>query len=573
MSTKVVKPHRNLANRVGSPFPFARIRRWTDRLGLNKDPQQVIDKCNEELLNLNKLNGPAKPAAPARLQEPAADTPAEQVAAAKKEYDTALANFKLAWTAWKDYTSPEYSQATKVFTFYKNMKRLTEFLRREEQTNTSLAEMDSLLDILHDKPAHKGRRESDEDYATRVAKFVAPGYLELLNKFTNLEDANSIDQGLNDLRAANSNIENFLRKEEASHEKTRFNESGLIAVSTGCKAIVSELARSAMRNVLADGRKIIQPDHVLNDIQDSPLYAMFSTLPHFTALVDRAKRRAEHDASNKEKRQNLFKEARKRAQSEGRQYRKEDSPDTSSLKTFEDDEVDAGRAIKVVVPPSKKSKSTESRYTYQWHGVEYDEGELDSTNFDYYVGALCKTIKDDEFSSNKDAEGIKVSKHIKQFLSKMITDFLARLAPMFRILIEYDRVKTVEGSTVVAAYKLMFCDGYNSRNGNIAWISEHKRLFDEIQNSIDTWRTLSASAKALAEQETDTTDISDAIADPLEEEDDEEEAPAPVSAPVSGSVSEPAPVVPEPASVSVPVAAPEPAVATNVRRGQVTRKR
>ena len=64
MSAKTAKPHRNLANRVGSPFPFARIRRWTDRLGLNRSPQQVIDKCNEELLALNKLNGPVKAQAP-----------------------------------------------------------------------------------------------------------------------------------------------------------------------------------------------------------------------------------------------------------------------------------------------------------------------------------------------------------------------------------------------------------------------------------------------------------------------------------------------------------------------------
>lgn len=557
MSTKVVKPHRNLANRVGSPFPFARIRRWTDRLGLNFGPQQVIDKCNEELLTLNKLSGPVKPAPPAKV-DLVENATAEQVEAAKKDFDTSIAAFKLAWTLWKDYVSAEYAQATKVFTFYKNMKRLTELLRREEQTDAAKNERANLLDVLGDKPAHQGRRESDEDYAKRVEKFVAPGYSELLKKFTNLEDANDIDLKLNDLRAANSNIENFLRKEEASREKTRFNDTGLIAISTGCEALVAECSRYAMRNVLSDGKKIIQPDHVLNGIQNSPLYPMFSSLPHFTALVERSKRRVTHELANKEKRVALFKEARQKAHDAGRQYRKEDSPDTSSLKTFEEDEVTLGNAIKVAIPPSKKSKSTEQRFMYLWHGVEYDEGELDSTNFDYYVGALCKSIKDSEFSGNKEAEGIKVSKHIKQFLSKLITDFLARLAPMFRILIEYDHVKTVEGSTVVAAYKLMFADGYNSRNGNINWIDAHKRLFDDIQTRIDMWRTLSASAKALAEQEADATDLSDVVADPLEEEDEVETSSVAPVAPVS--------VVDTPA-VETPV------TTQAVRRGQVTRKR
>jgi len=571
MSTKTAKTHRNLANRVGSPFPFARIRRWTDRLGLNYGPQQVIDKCNEELLTLNKLTGPVKPAPPAKIELSSDATP-EQVDTAKKEYEIAFTAFKTSWTTWKEYVSPEYSQATKVFAFYKNMKRLTELLRREDQSDASKKELANLLDILQDKPAHQGRREQDEDYTKRVEKFVAPGYSELLKKFSNLEDANHIDSVLNALRASNPNIEKFLRKEEASREKTRFNDTGLIAISTGCEALVSELSRYAMRNVLSDGKKIIQPDHVLPGIQDSPLYPMFSSLPHFTALVERAKRRTLHEISNKEKRQNLFKEARQKAHDEGRQYRKDDSPDTSSLKTFEEDEVALGNAIKVAIPPSKKSKSTEQRFMYLWHGVEYDEGQLDSTNFDYYVGSLCKSIKDSEFAGNKDAEGIKVSKHIKQFLSKLITDFLARLAPMFRILIEYDHVKTVEGSTVVAAYKLMFADHYHSRAGNINWIDAHKRLFDDIYARIDMWRNLSASAKALVEHEADATDLSDAVSDPLEEEAEEDPvtAPAPALAPVT--VPALAPVTVTAAALAPVLTEPVP-VATAVRRGQVTRKR
>jgi hypothetical protein len=551
MSNKTAKPHRNLANRVGSPFPFARIRRWTDRLGLNFGPQQIIDKCNEELLALNKLNGPVKPTPPTKLDIPA-DATVEQTETAKKDHDAALAAFKQEWSAWKEYSSSEYNQTTKVFMFYKNMKRLTELLRREEQTESSAKERSNLLDILHDKPAYQGRRESEEDYKNRVEKFVSPGYLELLNQFTNLDDANAIDLVLNNLRAANPNIEKFLRKEESSREKTRFNDTGLIAISTGCEEFVSECARFAMRNALIEGKKIIQPDHVLDGIKDSPLYHMFSTLPHFTALVERSKRRVAHELSNNEKRQNLFKEARQRAHNDGRPYRKEDSPDLKSLKTFEDDEVAIGNAIKVDIPPSKKSKTNEQRITYLWRGVEYDEGEPDSTNFDYYVAVLCKAIKDSEFSGNKDAEGIKVSKHIKQFLSKLITDFLARLAPVFRILIEYNQVKTVEGSTVVAAYKLMFADSYCSRNGNINWIDAHKHLFDTIQTRLDMWRTMSASAKAYVEQEADATDLSDGVADPLEADEDESKTAAPA---------------PEPTLVDLTKST------TAVRRGQVTRNR
>jgi len=551
MSTKTIKPHRNLANRVGSPFPFARIRRWTDRLGLNHGPQRVIDKCNEELLALNKLNGPAKPTPPVKLELPA-DATEDQIETSKKDYDTAVASFKESWSSWKDYSSPEYSHATKVFMFYKSMKRYTELLRREEQTEASTKERSNLMDVLHDKPAHQGRRESDEDYAKRVEQFVAPGYLDLLKQFKNIEDANAIDPMLNDLRAANPDIEKFIRKEESSREKTRFNDTGLIAISTGCEEFISECARYAMRNALSENKKIIQPDHVLNGIQDSPLYHMFATLPHFTALVERAKRRTAHDLMNKEKRQNLFKEARQRAHNAGRQYRKEDSPDTSGLKTFEEDEVAIGNAIKVAIPPSKKSKTSDQRYTYLWHGVEYDEGEPESTNFDYYVAVLCKAIKDSEYSGNKDAEGIKVSKHIKQFLSKLITDFLARLAPMFRILIEYDQVKTVEGSTVVAAYKLIFADSYNSRNGNINWIDAHKHLFDTIQTRLDMWRTMSASSKASFEQEVDATDLSDAVVDPLEADEEDSET-----------------------TESAPAPAPDLTKSTVItsRRGQVTRKR
>jgi hypothetical protein len=566
-AAKTAKPHRNLASRVGSPFPSARIRRWADRLGLNKAPQTVIDKCNEELLALNKLNGPVKPVPPARLGVPAEATPAEEVAQAKANHEAATAAFKAAWATWKDYTSPEYANATRIYTFYKNMKRLTELVRRETQTETSREETASLLDVLRDKPSHQGRREKLDDYNKRVEKFVAPGYAALLSGFANLEDANAIDLGLNELRAANPNIENFLQKDEASHEKTRFNDTGLIAITTGCEFIVAECARFAMRNALNDSKKIIQPDHVLTGIQESQLYPLFATLPHFDALVDRARRRVAHDLSNREKRKVLFQEARKRAQNEGRQYRKEDSPDTSSLKSFEEDEVAAGNAIKVQVEPSPKSKATEPRFTYLWHGVEHDDGERDSTNFDYYVNALCKTIKENEFKDNADgADGIKVSKNIKQFLSKLIIDFLARLAPLFRVLIEYNHVKTVEGNTVLAAYKTMFCDQYTSRDGNITWVAEHQRLFDEIQNRIDTWKTMSASAKAAAQADadadaSDATDLSDAIADPLSPDAEEVEPTSTAQTVVATTETAPS---------AEPVAA---ATADRSRRGQVARKR
>lgn len=529
MSATVAKPRLNLPSKVGIGLSTARIRRWLDRNGLNKLYQTEIDKCDDYLKKMKQAGGPANPgAAPKKLES-------QDDAAFNVVYNT----WKTSYDNYKNFYSAEYNKVFDVYVCYKLLRKLSELLRHTDPSKKVSEEILGLTSVLQDKPRPQRSDEDAAKYQKYCSEYVKTNYASLC-KDCNLENPSSIESCLNDLREAHADLQQFLRKEEMSHLKVRFNDAGILCVVTGCEAITTECIKYAIQSANSEEKKIIQPDHIISGkIHESPLFCMFESLPHYQALVARDVRRVKHAADDKAKRVVMTREAREKARAAGKTYTVADRPDFTVLKTFEEQEVLDGYARKDTVKPGKKAKNSEERDVYLWKGIDKDESpDDDDTNFEFYITALYNKVKTTVFAENPSAGAtMKISKSIKQFLSKQITDFLALLAPIFRILIDYNNVKTIDKKTVVAAYKLLLCDNYESRDGLIDWTTGTANLFSDIQNRLDTWELLSQSQKE------DAVDADD----PLD------------------------PEVPD-TPVSVPEVPAQPSVAENATKSVVTRR-
>lgn len=551
-ATKATKPRHSLHAQLKFALSPARISRWMNRLGMNYSPCLEITKVNNKLQEMQKAGGPVHPGLPPK--RPGKDAPTT-------EYTQQVETHKKALDEWKAYEHPAFTKLYTAYCFYKLAQKLVELLCRKEQTERVREEQATILTIMSDKPAPQGRNESEEKYKKRTETFVAPGY-KVLAEAASISvasaagpDPNKVTAALNKMRTDMPDLNLFLEKDNMSHQKIRFNDEGLIGITTCCEYIVTECVRHAMVNANDDGKKIIRPDHIImtDGIFKSPYYPLFRNLPHFVALVERFDRSVLHEAQTKEKRNALFRDARAKAHNSGHQYRKADSPDLSVLKRFEEDEVEHGFAIKREhqLPKKKGATVAEVAVEYLWKGIDVDDDDdvKDNTNFDHYVGLLCNSTKSAVFSDINVAESIKISKSIRQFLTRMITDFLARLAPQFRVLLDYNNVKTIDLNTVQTAFRLALSNDYFKRDGIITWTKPHEALFATIDERVNTWKTFTSSGKEVQDDELDEADM-DALGDI--DEDDEEEPEASADA-VESTAATPAPAAPAPVAPVAPV--------------------
>lgn len=502
MTSTATKQRRNVASQIGGGgFSHARVRRWIDSNGLNTFEQTNIKDINEQLLTLCKKDGPDMPG-------PIPKKPGKDATTAdREEYDKAVEARKVKFTLWKEYESPEYKSVETAYLLHKNLVKLVDNLNTKE-TDKSKKEKATLLRVLGDLPPEapvKKDSETDEKYALRLKKhkedldkFVAPGFKALLQKKCNLVSVASITEFIKTLD--DEHLRLFLKKDELSHKKVRFNDDGLIAITAGCEYVVGELISIAMTNATEDGKKIIRPDHIVtsDSVNTNAAYALYRTLPHFVALADRYARSKAHEKNNADKRANAFRAARNKAHKEGRVYTKNDAPDLTGLKSFEDSEVEQGYAVKITTQLAKKRGNTSTVVDYYWNIIDVVPSSEDGTNFDHYIHNLYEQRKK-EFPDASLADSIKISKNIKQFLSKVVEDFLARLAPLFRTLLEYNRVKTIDQDTVVTAYKMLLAENYSQRDGTITWNESHKKFFTTIESQIKAfaeWRKVNTDKPA-----------------------------------------------------------------------------
>ncbi len=452
----------------------ARVRKCIDVFGLNHTVQSKIDACNEELLSVKKQGGPSKPV------EPTGKSTEERLA------------YEKAFSEWKKYSSVEYEQLLLKFNLYKLLEKLAHELDvSADGKNKALVE--TYQTCLSDKPAARKESESGEAYKRRLESFVEPGYKALLFG-TDLNSAESLRSKASQLVELNPTFKVLKDKEELSRQKIRFNDEGVVAMTTVAESVITECARHAMKSATDDNKKTVKPDHLLGLGYDKlSLYPTFKTLPHFVTLLSKHERQAKHEEALNSKKKELTFAARNKCKSAGKPYRRDSKPDFSALKTFEDSEVEHGFAVK------KQGEKKPNRVSYHWKYIDFDDSDYNNANtFSFYVDRVFKNMKGNECLETlhgKCVDNPKISKSVKTFLSNLMADFLHRLSPKLRLLSELSDVKTVNADTVLASVKLILSDCYHERDGHIHWSDEHNTLFNNVKRNVELVKAYNESQK------------------------------------------------------------------------------
>ena len=306
-------------------------------------------------------------------------------------------------------------------------------------------------------------------------------------KNTDLNNPEQIETLLNILRTKNEKLDLFIRKDEYSHLKVRFNDEGIIAITIIAEAIMRECYTHAMQVACSQKKKTVQTRHIIGDGYDKlPLFILYKNLPHFNALVERKLRNdryeAEHDL---QKKRLIFGEKKRLAKYGTKCDIKSIKSEIDQLPSFNDVEVSNGNAVKSVIKVvDKKTNEEKNKNVYEWKNIDYDEDPVNKPNFTFYISKLFKDITgDDLLNEQMDySENVKTSKSIKDFLNKHYLDFIQLLLPKLRLLINYSGIKTVDGNTVNTALKLILSDLYTSNDGVIELNGEHKDIFSGIEH-------------------------------------------------------------------------------------------
>lgn len=410
----------------------SRIRRWIDNYGINSDLQVEIDKCNTELQNIRFESRPEEPSSENEEQH----------------------------AEWRNYSSEKY---TRLMTAYNLYKDLVHFRNTKEPS-------EELVNNLSGAPKPlKG--ESDDDYQARHEKYSA--YKELTNSIDFSKPA-SVDKLMSSLEKK-QNLQLCIRKDNMTAQKVRFNSSGLVMLTAACEELIRQYGAHAMKIATQYSKKTIQPSHVIGEgYTELPLFPLMHNLPHFEMLCNRQRRQAKYEESITRERALRHQKARKRCLAAGRVYTVKDRPDLSDIKSFEETEVENGFA--------KKENGT-----YLWRGIDYDIDDKSRGDFSHYIERLFNQLKITEIIQLKDgshAEGFKISKSVKEFLSRIVVDFIQKMAPKLKMLLDLGKVKTIDNNMVLTAVKMSLVDLYNTTNGSPRWTEDHLTLFNKMMNTV-----------------------------------------------------------------------------------------
>ena len=143
----------------------------------------------------------------------------------------------------------------------------------------------------------------------------------------------------------------------------------------------------------------------------------------------------------------------------------------SNLSTYETEKVNQTTSSTESVEPVEPVESTEevSEPTEPVEPVESEDKTGKSINFEFYVRKICNKLK----LTSEDFNKIKVSDKYQKFCSNLILDFLDRVVPLTKILLEVMTTKTITELVFETILKVQLFDNDH--------LSE---LLDELHNRL-----------------------------------------------------------------------------------------
>jgi hypothetical protein len=487
MSTK--KSRQQLSTKADIALSTARIRRWIDPNGMNKELQKQIDGYKKKLLEIKKSGAPTEPKAPAK------PTKTDKALLAKYEKDKTDYSEKLK--EYNKYESKAYTELVSAYRIYELLELLVGYLGQSKDVIEKSKEIiDTIKCELMDKPSPKKADEPVDKYKERVKEFKPQGFPSI-HGLTELTDKDKLEEcRKNLLEKKYPNIKLFIDKNEISKKKIRFNDKGIAAIAAFSEYIVRETALHAMITAtsLDKNNKIIQPDHIINPgMPKLPLAQLYIKLPHLKLIDDRQKRRREYDQKVRNIKLQREKAERERSARLNVKAQKVNGK-IEGILSFEEEEVKNGFAVKIIPDPKpvkeedkkeeKKDEKPEEKKApkpiYKWKGIDIEEEVEDPTDFKFYIKCICDDLKKTEASDSK----IRVSNDIKLFLSNLIKDFLHMLSTQMRILLGFYDIKTVNEKVVITVVKLLLARNYHPHDGNIVWSVDHEKMFKGVEEKI-----------------------------------------------------------------------------------------
>lgn len=546
MSTETKR--NQLSKTVDLVIPPPRVRMHVDRLAMNRKVEADLKPIRESLLALKKQGA----------------TPVPEKPDPKAEVDVKDA-YKAAVKEFNSYASEAYQRVVVIYDLCKKLHKIT--VLNDKQAELSKDDK-KLTKKNADELAKEITAARDEPTVVEGEEPVTLGFSEF-TAGVNLNQPSEVSALLQRLRDENPMVDLFFQRDAISKTKIRFTDSSIIALATTLQMAISQFAEHAMRTTLDASKKIMYPDHCVSPgLENCSLYPLFSNLPSFKLIVDRQTRKEQWELAYKEHKAKVAKakkaaKPKKVAKKVGATATKEKAP-VDEFHTFEQSEVEEGHAFAQEHEDSKGAK----KVTYLWRGIddlaeEPEEGEEeaeDSTRkfgFNFYIGQVCKNLKDLNKAEDEDYGEVRVSTNIKRFFSNLLVELIHRIAPQIRLLMSYKDAKTVSYEMIITVLKIILIDSYTPNpNGDVELTLEHQKLFDDMDAKVKAYNEHHAAQKTQESDEVEPETEADVEAElEPEVEAEPEPEPEPVAAPVKRSRNAPAAKT-VPAAKATPAPAP-----------------
>jgi histone H3/H4 len=452
----------------------ARIRGFMDKCWVNKDGEIANLEIKSQILKIKKEGCPVKlPVMPKAPGKKADDAEREKYANAKKEYAELHKKYM-------DYSSPRFVELKTQHDYSKLLTKLKKFLNKSSLTDNDKVAMKAIMDTLDDKiPAYNPKLETKEKYEKRVRKFESRGFTKLRSSGVDLETPNGVQTELDRVAKEFPELTLFSSKDSVSKNKVRFNDAGCVAIAVVVEEFIKEVADNGIEATINDRRKIMQPDHCVNQLAKTlPLYPLYGNLDHYLEVEDRKKRKLAYESDKLKEKTRLIQISKRQAKRTGSVFEKP----KFEYPTFVQKEVSAGHAVECL-----REKDGKTKKYYQWYGIDIEKNQLDEqdVSFAFYVSKVCDKAKEERVDSGEVlASEIKISSNVKKFLSDLVTDFIIRVTPTCRIFMQNKGTKTINEDVVISVMQMLLIDSYRKKHPSTGLTPVHAALFDKVWEKV-----------------------------------------------------------------------------------------
>ena len=358
----------------------ARIRRFIDSLGINKEVEEKLKECKNEINKVKKMGAPT----------------VFEIPKNEKNNSELKALHEQSLKLYQEYKSDTYKELNDRYKAFKCLQKWLNILKRNPNLTSNSDESKNITDDLK--------------------KY------EHLFQGVDLKNVNQIEELILKLRFY-SGMNLLLEKDEISKQRIRFNDPAAVAIATAMELGIEELLELGMKNILKSQKKTLQPDNcIIGDMSNCNWFSFFKNLPHLNALLDRQKRKMEYNLEReKEKQKHILRSKKDKSRRSGNTKSKFEFP------SFNDYEVSKGFARKF----ETKDKDETPKPYYQWYRIDIDEVQKDDndlTNFHFYIQQLCRNLINQNTEKGlAEYKEIKISTNVRKFFSDLIIDFISKI--------------------------------------------------------------------------------------------------------------------------------------------------